>query len=362
MSDGIIRDLSPLESGCCVPLVEQNPDGIVVMQPDGAILYANPAAERLLGKTRAELVGTHLGFHLPGEVSTEVTISRAGHPPRIAELRSVRVNWKEQEPVLVATFREVTERKRLEQELLLAKERAETGTRAKNRFLASMSHELRTPLNAIIGLTTLLLDQNTGPLTTLQDDFLRDVHRSGHHLLSLIDDILNWANFARGEINLTLSQVVVAEFLAERLAEACEEAEEKEILLTGNWSLAPEYAPMDENLISRVMHALLSNAIKYTPERGKIHLHARRIEAGEMENKSLLEITVSDTGIGLTPEEIQRIFEPFEEIEEREAIPYAGCGVGLSLTRSLVELHGGHIRVESLGRQQGSTFFLHLPL
>ncbi|MBF0153340.1 MAG: PAS domain S-box protein [Magnetococcales bacterium] len=362
MNDGHAWDSSPPEAGCCIPIVEQNPDGIVILQQDGCVLYANPAAERLFGQTKAELRGRPLGLSMPAGGHGEITLSPANRTSRVVDLRTVTITRSDGEPVLMATFRDMTERKCLEQELLLAKESAETGIRAKNRFLASMSHELRTPLNAIIGLTALLLGRNSGPLTDLQDDFLRDVYRSGHHLLSLIDDILNWSNLAGGEIYLNLSKVTVADFLAEQLAEACEEAEEKEIHLTGEWSTAPEQVPMDENLISRVIHALLSNAIKFTPERGRISLRARRIEAGPFDKKPQLEIAVLDSGIGLTQEEISHIFEPFEQVNDVDAIPYAGCGVGLSLTRSLVELHGGHIWVESSGRHRGSTFFLHLPL
>ncbi|MBF0175953.1 MAG: PAS domain-containing sensor histidine kinase [Magnetococcales bacterium] len=362
MSDETTLEPPAPETGCCIPLVEQNPDGVVVMQPDGKILYANPAAELLFGQERGKMPGGSLGFPTTPGDNREITIPMADHPPRIAELRTVRFTQNEGEPLLAAIFRDVTERRRLEQDLMVAKERAETGVRAKNRFLASMSHELRTPLNAIIGLTSLLLGRGSGPLTGLQEEFLRDVYRSGHHLLSLIDDILNWSHLARGEIDLKLSQVPVGEFLAERLAEACEEAEEKEILLTGDWSRAPRLAPMDENLISRVVHALLSNAIKFTPERGKIFLQAQRLPADDSNGKPQLRVSVTDTGIGLTSEEIDRIFEPFDQADEHETIPYAGCGVGLSLTRSLVELHGGRIWVESPGRQQGSTFTFLLPV
>ncbi|MBF0426459.1 MAG: HAMP domain-containing histidine kinase [Magnetococcales bacterium] len=351
----------PLEATCCVPLVEHSPDGIVVMWPDGRVLYANPAAERLFGRVLAELRGEVLDFSRTVGSESETILDIPGRSSRVVALRTVAVTWRKGESVLVATFRDVTERKRLEQELVLAKERAESGVRAKNRFLASMSHELRTPLNAIIGLTSLLLGGNSGSLTRLQGEYLRDVYRSGYHLLSLIDDILNWSNLAGGEIYLNVAQVVVEAFLAERLAEACEEAEEKEIHLTGDWSAAPERAPMDENLISRVVHALLSNAIKFTPERGRILLLARRVE-GDGDGGSRLEIAVRDSGVGLTGEEIDRIFEPFTGDDPADATPYAGCGVGLSLTRSLVELHGGWIWVESAGRHCGSTFIVQLPL
>ncbi|MEX2198682.1 MAG: sensor histidine kinase [Burkholderiales bacterium] len=221
--------------------------------------------------------------------------------------------------------------------------------RHKTEFLANMSHELRTPLNAIIGFSEALREKMFGELNAKQEEYLNDIHDSGRHLLSLINDILDLSKIEAGRMDLDVQSFPAAPALEAALALVRERAHRKEIALS--LALDPALGEMraDERKFKQILLNLLSNAIKFTPEGGRIAVSARQNGAG-------LEVAVSDNGIGIAPQDQATVFEEFRQVGPRAE----GTGLGLALTRKFVELHGGSIRLDSApGR--GTTFTVTLP-
>jgi signal transduction histidine kinase len=241
-----------------------------------------------------------------------------------------------------------------EKALVLA-EQAEAANRTKSEFLATMSHELRTPLNHIIGFNELVLDKIYGDLNTVQEEFLTDVLHSSRHLLSLINDVLDLAKVEAGKMELECSEIPLQSILEGSLAMIKEKALKHRLQLSTAFQDIPLTFPADERKLKQILYNLLSNAVKFTPEDGTVHLEARGW------NGQGVEIMVHDSGIGLKEEELERIFRPFEQGDNSVSRKYQGTGLGLALTKQLVELHGGRIWAESHGIGRGSTFHLILP-
>ncbi len=269
----------------------------------------------------------------------------------------------------------------------LEKEAAEEASRAKSEFLANMSHELRTPLNHIIGFTELILDRHFGELTEGQDEYLSDVLNSSRHLLSLINDILDLSKVEAGKVELHLTVVSIRSLLDSSLTMIKEKAMKHGLRIAVNMDEAPESVMADERKMKQILYNLFSNASKFTPDGGRIEVRVRQIRAvvrpgrrwtdtenyriieevpmadGKKDRRSIecVEFCVADTGIGMIPEDLQRIFNPFEQVESAISRKYQGTGLGLSLTRDFVELHGGKINVESEGLGKGSVFRFVIP-
>jgi signal transduction histidine kinase len=221
--------------------------------------------------------------------------------------------------------------------------------RHKTEFLANMSHELRTPLNAIIGFSEALREKMFGELNAKQEEYLNDIHDSGRHLLSLINDILDLSKIEAGRMDLDVQSFAAPPALEAALALVRERAQRKEIALS--LAVDPALGEMraDERKFKQILLNLLSNAIKFTPEGGRIAVDARLNGAG-------LEVAVSDNGIGIAPQDQATVFEEFRQVGPRAE----GTGLGLALTRKFVELHGGSIRLDS-APGQGTTFTFTLP-
>ena len=252
------------------------------------------------------------------------------------------------------------------------RERIEIASRAKSDFLAHMSHELRTPLNHIMGFTELILGKNFGELTPLQEEYLADVLASGQHLLSLVNDVLDLAKVEAGKLELLRSHVNPAELLEASLIMIREASLKKGIRLTLQTDALPETVQVDERKIRQILYNLLSNAVKFTPEGGEIILRGKLADPSDGRPfppgdaaampRCWLGFSVQDTGIGIREEDLERLFNPFEQVENVVSRRYQGTGLGLSLAKSLVELHGGAIWAESDGEGKGSTFRFVLPL
>jgi signal transduction histidine kinase len=228
----------------------------------------------------------------------------------------------------------------------------ETASRHKSDFLATMSHELRTPLNAIIGFSEVLREQMFGELNERQLAYVADVHEAGQHLLSLINDVLDLAKIEAGRMDLELSEVRLADVLRSAVSMHAERASRGGIEL--NLETKPEeiVVAADERRLRQVVFNLLSNAVKFTPSGGRVDISAHR-EDGRVE------VAVADTGPGIGAEDLDAIFEEFEQADDGKQAE--GTGLGLPLSRKLVELHGGRLWVESEpGR--GSTFRFTLPV
>jgi signal transduction histidine kinase/DNA-binding response OmpR family regulator len=257
-------------------------------------------------------------------------------------------------------------------------------SRAKSEFLASMSHELRTPLNAIIGFSEIMADKSFGEINKRQERYINNILTSGRHLLSLINDILDLSKVEAGKMELELSQVNIEKLLKESLVMVKEKAFKHNIRLNINVQevLSGIMIEVDERKLKQIIFNLLSNAVKFTPDGGKISISASRVssikEPGytaynqeglqsakdqrlQIRTGSFIEISVIDTGIGIAPENQQRVFNEFEQIDSSYARRQPGTGLGLALTKKLVELHGGSIALHSKGENKGSTFTIWLP-
>jgi signal transduction histidine kinase len=249
--------------------------------------------------------------------------------------------------------------------------------------LANMSHELRTPLNAIIGFSELLLDGESGELNPTQKEYLGDVLESSRHLLSLINDILDLSKVEAGKMELEVREVFLRGLLEGSLVMVKEKALKHGIELSTELDGIPEVVEADERKLKQVVYNLLSNAVKFTADGGRVTIRAESVsradgawvrndgqritfpvdEDMQLEGrKDWVRVAIEDTGIGIREEDLQRIFEPFEQVEGSASRRFEGTGLGLSLTRRMVELHGGRIWGESGGLGKGSVFSFLIPV
>lgn len=269
------------------------------------------------------------------------------------------------------------------EEIVRSKRRVEKASQAKSEFLANMSHELRTPLNHIIGFTELVADKQCGKLNEVQEEYLNDVLQSSRHLLALINDILDLSKVEAGKLELEMTEVQPRIILESCLSMVKEKVLKHGIQLTSNWDGIPEVIPADDRKLKQILYNLLSNAVKFTPDGGSITLSARYLtfRDGQWFNhneqpvglpldrdghlhggKGLMNISVQDTGIGIKSEDLERIFDAFEQGDKSSGRRYQGTGLGLSLTKKLVKLQGGKIWAESEGEGKGSKFTLLIPV
>ncbi len=230
----------------------------------------------------------------------------------------------------------------------------EVANKHKSEFLANMSHELRTPLNAIIGFSDVMLNGMAGPMSDQQREFATDIRDSGKHLLTLINDILDLSKIEAGRMELDVNRFDVQTAMHNAMTLVQGRAERSGIRLETAISPAVSEYAGDERKFKQIVINLLSNAVKFTPEGGKVTLAADRINGAYA-------ISVRDTGIGIAAEDQDKIFEEFRQVGTDYARKAEGTGLGLTLTRRLVELHGGRITVES-EPGEGSKFTFTLPL
>jgi len=331
------------------------------------IVEVNSSAEDAIGLSRGELIG-HVchKFVCPAEKnrcpitdlgqtvdrSERVLISR-GKGEKLPVLKSVvpvKIGEKE---YLIESFIDLSERKKAEEDLLHAKLAAESANRAKSEFLTNMSHELRTPLTAIIGFSDVMLGGISGEFNEQNRKFLTNIANSGKHLLTLINNILDLSKIEAGKMELELEMFSVSEVFSDTWAVSSALALKKDI------SMQPEVDPglsvyADRVRFKQIIYNLLSNAIKFTPKGGSVKFKA--IRAGDSAR-----VSISDTGIGISEEDQQLLFQPFKQVDSSINRQYEGTGLGLALVRKFVELHGGMVWVES-EPGKGSTFTFELPL
>ncbi|TDX82337.1 two-component system cell cycle sensor histidine kinase PleC [Neorhizobium sp. R1-B] len=233
------------------------------------------------------------------------------------------------------------------------KERAEAANKAKSEFLANMSHELRTPLNAILGFSEILMNGMFGPLGSPKYmEYSKDIHDSGKHLLNVISDILDMSKIEAGHMRIQCEAVDLKPLIEESLRLTSVAAQDKAITIQRRLCDDLNMGG-DRRALKQVMLNLLSNAVKFTNEGGKIELRARRLEKGVL-------LTIADTGIGIPKESLNKIGQPFEQVQSQYAKSKGGSGLGLAISRSLITLHGGTMRIRSkVG--EGTVVSLHIP-
>jgi len=373
-------------------------DTLIVTSEEGIIEMINKAGLDLLGYEERELKGQHITLVLlekeeHGKGEDFVVILRKGPVKNIEKTcrskdgreipilfsGSIMRDEKDRIQGIICVILDISDRKRAEQEMIKSKEAAEAANKAKSEFLANMSHELRTPLNHIIGFTELVVDKHFGDLNESQDEYLTDALASSRHLLSLINDILDLSKVEAGKLELEPTVVNLNELLKNSLTMIKEKAMKHSIQLSMDTDSIPETITVDERKFKQIMYNLLSNAVKFTPECGEIHLTANLFQSSEIRalntqeslsaisrrlstQQKFVQVSVSDTGIGLKEEDVERIFGAFEQVEKSISRKFQGTGLGLSLTKQLVDLHGGQLWAESDGEGKGSRFNLIIPI
>ena len=353
-------------------LIEAAPQIIWVADADGQVALLNKAWHEFSGRTEAESLGIRWAEALHPEDLPDVlakweraynhgetysgecrfqakdgsyqTFIFIGTPVRndSGEI----INW-------VGINTNIADRVQAELALQEAKDAAEYANRAKSEFLATMSHELRTPLNAIIGFSEILRDEILGTLNDEQKELVLDIHTSGNHLLAMINDILDLSKIEAGRMDLQLERFSIQEAVTEvnTIITALANKKQIQLALELNQDVTIE---ADKLKFKQILYNLLSNAIKFTDEGGEV------ITKFETSSSALLG-SVTDTGVGISPQDREKLFQPFTQLDASSTRAHGGTGLGLALTNRLIQLHGGKMWVDS-EIDEGSTFSFTLPL
>ena len=346
-------------------------EGIVVVDGDETLIrFVNPAAERLFGRTRKELLGRIFGFPLKSDGTTDIEIVRRGGETVIAELHSVDIDWNGQ-PGFVVSLRDVTERRMADQRApQLAKERtaraeAEAASQAKSEFLAIMSDELRTPLHAVLGYTELLEMGISGRLTDDQRQQLGRIRANARHLLELVNEVLDLAKVETGRLRVEQRTNAAGDVVNAALALALPSAEARGIVMPQSVRAVAHRYFGDETRVRQILLNLLSNAVKFTEPGGSIRVETGKTDTPDESARVSGDgrwayFRVIDTGVGIAEDQLEAVFAPFVQIQGGVARRRDGRGLGLTISRRLARLMGGDLTVRSTP-QQGSTFTLWLP-
>jgi PAS domain S-box-containing protein len=376
-------------------LIESNIDALMAIDPRGIITDVNKQTEALTGCTRDELIGAPFKDYFTDSGRAEAGINRVLNEGKVTNYElTARARDGKQTVVsynattfhdrdrrlqgVFAAARDMTELKRFEHTLQQKNAELEDASRMKSEFLANMSHELRTPLNAIIGFSEVLRDGLMGEMTAQQRGFIGDIFSSGKHLLSLINDILDLSKVEAGKMTLDLEPVQVSSLFVNSLSVIREKAAARHIGLSLDAADDLGSIQADARKVKQIVYNLLSNAVKFTIDGGQVTMRAGRVPRADVGRLSgswtgrrlpladsaftdFLEISVIDSGIGISPEGLEQLFKPFSQIDSGLARKFEGTGLGLAMVKLLAELHGGAVAVES-AVGEGSRFTVWLPL
>jgi PAS domain S-box-containing protein len=345
----------------CRLLVDEAADMISRHDREGRFLFVSPAVYQILGEDPENLAGTRLdqsvllqdvrvvtaAFDEARRTGATVTFEyrrrhRNGHPVWLeSRVRFVGDAGRGDADHAVCITRDIARRKAFEQELLAARERAEALSHTKSRFLANMSHELRTPLNAIIGFSDIMVREMFGELgNDRYREYAKLVNDSGSLLLDLINDVLDMSKIEAGKYELHIEEFDVAPPVAAVVHMLSPRAAEKGLNVRSAIDPVDLRAVADQRVLKQVLLNLLSNAVKFTEAGGTVDIRATAVPAG-------MELSVTDNGIGIQPEFLSRIAQPFEQASNETTRTHGGSGLGLSLVKSLVALHGGAFSISS---------------
>ncbi len=353
-------------------IIETANEGIWTLDASGKTNYVNAHMAQMLGYTEEEMLGRYLFDFMDKDAHIEVETYLERLKNGSKEVHDFKLSRKDgtclytifsTSPIfdargeytgVLGMFADITERKRAE-ELRIEKERLEYASRAKSDFLASMSHELRTPLNSVLGFSQLLSDGMAGELNEKQKHYIDNINNSGNFLLNLINDILDMSKVEAGKIVLNKEKIPLQATLEETLTLIKEKALKHNIDIKREFSPEPDIIEADRQRVKQILFNLLSNAVKFSKEEGgTVTITSKKVN-------ETAQISVSDTGIGIKPENMDKLFQKFEQLEKGISAKYGGTGLGLAICKQLAELHGGSIWAESK-YGEGSTFTFTLPL
>lgn len=346
-----------------------------VFVKDGQLRFAflNEAFCKLLGRPQDALIGlTDYDVVPPEQAAIFQEVDRkvlaTGSPHESEEMltsadgvefwlftRKSAVTVRNGARYVVGVISDITERKRMERDLVAAKLQAEDANRAKSMFLANMSHELKTPLNAVIGFAEIIKNELLGAINEPRyRDYAADIHASGQHLLQLINDILDMTKVEAGTYQLREDVCDVAKLIGDAVALVRNQAIRKELAIRIDMPQDIPFLFADERCLRQVLVNVLSNAIKFTPKDGDVAVSAR------LEPDGAIALVVADTGIGMAEDDIPRALRPFRQLEASHGRKYEGVGLGLSLIKAMLDLHDGSLHVDSeLGA--GTTVTARFP-
>jgi PAS domain S-box-containing protein len=335
-------------------------DGIISVNDQEEIISWNFGAERMFGYHEKEIIEKSIRNIIPHdefliqEISNKSIELKGQHKDgHLFPVEISHTRWKSGELYFsTIIIRDITERKENEKRLIKAMREAKAANEAKNEFLATISHELRTPLNAIIGFTQCLLLGMDGSINATQETSLKRIEKSSFHLLNLISDILDLAKIEAQRMELEVMPYNIVDIVVSCVEDMHPLAKQKNLEISLSTPASFILIELDKMRIRQVLLNLLSNAIKFT-EKGSIKVTI-------INDPSHVEIQLMDTGIGLSPEEIEKIFHPFSQADSSITRKYGGTGLGLVISKKIIDLHGGTIRVESQ-KGKGSTFTIILP-
>ena len=349
-------------------------EAIISLDSDKIIVAPNRAAERIFGYRSADIVGKPVSVlfeewtpQLAKSQRQFIEWSVAENVPYVNEVRCRRMSGEvfpaelsfsriaiENDVLLVSFWRDISERKAVQAELIAAAEEAQAASLSKSNFLANVSHELRTPLNAIIGFADLLRDEIHGPLSPPKyREYIKDISESGAHLIHLVNDILDLSRIESGRYELVLEPINIRDVTSSVARQLSLLAQQGQVDFVD--SIGGDLPPIaaDRRAFRQVLYNLLSNAIKFTPPGGRVSLSAMRVPMG-------VEVVVEDTGIGMPKEALPRLGNPFEQVSNSYSRAHGGAGLGLAITKKLVGLQHGTMTFDSeLG--VGSIFKVDFP-
>ena len=394
-------------------LFESNIDALMTSDPSGIITDVNKQMEALTDCTRDELIGAPLKSCFTDPEQAEMGIKLVLSKKKVTDYElTVRARDGKETVVslncttfydrnrklqgVFAAARDITERKRLDkalqdqnaelenaksvaeirgEEISVKNRQLEEADHLKSEFLANMSHELRTPLNSIIGFSEVLVDGLRGDLTVGQKEYVEQILGSGRHLLSLINDILDLSKVEAGRMELAIEPLEIATVLRDSLSIVMETAGVHRVELQCEPAQDLGVLHADARKIKQILFNLLSNAVKFTPDGGSVRLEAKQVDRTQADrifaagmrtplpvsdHARFIEISVSDTGIGIPAKGLTRLFQPFSQIESSLSRTHSGTGLGLAMVRKMAGLHGGGVGVQS-EEDKGSIFFVWLP-
>ena len=352
-------------------LFEESPDAVILFDDEGRMTRMNRAFEHLTGYRAEQLIGHTMDD--VGLVSIDGETNIVNPSPLYNQLTTTDFRLTDVHGSIrnvgarmfgltiggyqyyLSTMRDITTEKKVEETLRQANAELARAGRTKDEFLANMSHELRTPLNAILALSESLQEEIAGPLNERQMISLSHIEASGRHLLSLINDILDLSKVEAGRLELQLDTIAVADVCQSSLMFVKEMALKKTIKVALHLNDPMAEMEVDARRLKQMLVNLLNNAVKFTPANGHV-----RLEVTTNATEGVICFLVYDTGIGITPDDLSRLFQPFQQLDAGLSRSHEGTGLGLALVRRLAELHGGSVTVEST-YNKGSCFTITLP-